>query len=337
MTGMPTLQTTFTRLFGVRHPIACGGLMWLATPGYVSAVARSGAMGFLSARTCGTPEGLRDGIRACRAEAEGNPFGVNLYISGRPVDDEGLPALAKVLADEGVRAVETAGAPPRVLLPILKEAGIAVMHKVTTLRHAQSAERLGVDAVAVVGMECGGHPGPEMTSSMVLGAQVPRSLGIPVVIGGGIGTGRQLIAALAMGASGVLLGSRMLAADEIPAHDRYKDAVVAADVTATSLVMGAVGNLFRVLDNETARAVTALEEAGETDFEVYRPLARGTLQAEAYETGDLDKGLLSMGPAAAFADRRMPVDEIIRTLLREAGDALADLQAVQTLMEDTAS
>lgn len=325
----PRLRTPFTRLFGIRHPIACGGLMWLATPAYVAAVARGGALGFLSARTCGTPEALREAIRACRAEAEGNPFGVNLTVTGRPVDDAVLPGLARALVEEGVRAVETAGAPPTVLLPLLKDAGVTVMHKVTTLRHAQSAERLGVDAVAVVGMECGGHPGAELTGSMILGGLVPRRLGIPVVLGGGIGSGRQLVAALAMGAGGVLLGSRMLAADEIPAHDSYKAAVLAADERASTLVMGTMNNLFRVLDNDTARAVAALEAAGERDFEAYRPLARGTLQAEAYASGAIDKGLLSMGPAAAFADRRMPVAAIIDTLLREAAEALDALRTVQ--------
>lgn len=319
-------DTAITRLFGIRHPVLCGGLMWLSTAPYVAAVARAGGLGFITSRSFKDLGAFRAEIQKARDLAEGNPIGVNLYMTGRDADDSVNQAYVDVLIDEGVRAVETAANSPRSVLPRLKEAGCTVIHKASVVRHAEKAAQAGADAVVIVGMECGGHPGLDFIGSMVQGAIAPDRLQVPVVLGGGFGTGRQLVAALAMGAAGIMLGTRMLVAKEIWADDRIKQRVIDADEGASRLVLSSLRKTYRVLDNATARKVAELEAAGETDFEVYRPLVQGSFQVEAYESGDPDKGLLSMGQSAVFADRIAPVADIYAEIINDADKAVARLQ-----------
>jgi nitronate monooxygenase len=227
--------------------------------------------------------------------------------------------------EEGVRLVETSGLPPQAALPALKEAGCTVIHKVSAVRHALSAQKLGVDALSVVGAECGGHPGIYLVGTMVQGLVAAQKLHLPLAIGGGVGHGAQLVAALAFGADAVLLGTRMTAAEEIWAHPAYKERLIEANETDTRLILHSLRNTYRALDNETARAVAAIEAEGVTDYERYRPLVAGALQKEAYETGDWNKGILSVGQSAAFATAVQPVEDIIDQLLAEAAAAEARL------------
>ena len=241
-----------------------------------------------------------------------------------------LAGHARILIEEGVRVVETAGLPPKDLLPMLREAGVTVIHKTASVRHALSAERLGVDAVEVVGAECGGHPGLGLVGTMVQAPLAGRSLTIPLAIGGGIGHGSQIAAAIAMGADAVTIGTRLTVASEVWAHRAYKERLVACDETASRLVMATFRNTYRVLDNAAAQRVAALEAEGVTDDEAYRETAAGLRQREAYETGDVARGLLSMGQSVVFADRVAPVAEIIGQLMAEARQAvgrLADARA----------
>lgn len=320
-----TFATPLTALFGIRHPILCGGLMWLADARYVAAVVGAGGMGFITARTFPEPARFRDELRLCRELTGGAPFGVNLYISARSGDNGVIDSHVGVLLEEGVRHVETSGMSPTPWLPRLKEAGCVVIHKVSQVRHGLSAARAGVDAVSVVGAECGGHPGLQLIGTMVQGALAPPQFDVPLALGGGIGTGGQLVAALAMGAAGVVLGTRMLVASEIWAKDAYKERIAQAGEGDTRLVLASMKNTYRVLDNATARRVAELEAAGVLDFEEYRPWVRGGYQREAYESGDPDKGVLSMGQAAAFAREVKPVAAIFAEILAEAEAALARL------------
>lgn len=319
-------DTRITRLFGIRVPILCGGLMWLADARYVAAVVNAGAMGFITARTFPDPSAFRAELQACRAMTKGRPFGVNLYMTPRPEENVMLSGHADILLEEGVRHVETAGLPPKDLLVKLKEAGTVVIHKTATLRHAESAARLDVDAVTLVGAECGGHPGLALIGSMVQIPLAAERITKPLVVGGGIGHGSQIAAALAMGADGVLIGTRMLVADEIPAHDAYKARMVSADENATRLIMTSFRNTFRVLDNTEARSVAELEADGERDFARYQPHVTGQRQREAYETGDSERGVLSMGQSVAFARKPKPVAGIIDDLMREAAQAMHRLR-----------
>jgi nitronate monooxygenase len=200
---------------------------------------------------------------------------------------------------------------------------VIVIHKTASVRHALSAERLGVDAVAVVGAECGGHPGLGLVGTMVQAPLAGRALRIPLSVGGGIGHGSQIAAAIAMGADAVTIGTRLTVASEIWAHRAYKERLIACDETASRLVMATFRNTYRVLDNEAARRVATLEETGVTDYEAYRETAAGARQREAYESGDIERGLLSMGQSVVFADRIAPVADIFAQLMTEARQAVS--------------
>ncbi len=325
----PIFKTRMTELFGIRHPILCGGLMWLADAEYVAAVVNAGGMGFITARSWGEDFGrFRAELQKCRNLTEGRPFGVNLYLSHIAERNAPMPRYIEVMAEEGVRFVETSGYLPAAYLPQLREAGMTVMHKAATLRHAAKAEALGVDAVCLVGAECGGHPGLDLTGSIVQACLAADRLDVPFAIGGGIGHGRQIAAVLAMGADAVLLGTRMTVASEIWAREEYKHRVVEADETDNRVVLSLLRNTYRVMDNETARKVAEIEMSGTTEYAAYEPYIDGRLARRAYETGDWNMGLLSMGQSAAFADAIEPVEAIYDRLVDEAKAALTRMQAV---------
>lgn len=323
-------RTRVTELLGIRHPILCGGMgPAVSDARYVAAVVNAGGMGFIVSSGWGDEhEGLRDELRACRRDTGGKPFGVNLYISRQSGGLERARRQVQVLREEGVCCVETAGASPEPLLPLLREAGIKVLHKVPAVRYAVSAARLGVDALIVVGNECGGHPGVYQIGTMVQAAHAPDAVSLPVIVGGGIGTGRQLAAALAMGAEGVLLGTRMLVAEELWIHARYKALVAAADGTESVVVKKALRDHHRVYNNESARAVADLDDRKVTDFDQFRPHVTGTLTREAYRTGDASQGMLDFGHSAVFADRVESVERIFDRLIDDAADALGRLRRV---------
>ena len=314
----PIFHTRITELFGIDHPILCGGLMWLADAAYVGAVVNAGGMGFITPRSFPTKEDYRDQLRTCREITGGKPFGVNIYVSARPETNEALGEFLDLAIEEGVAYVETAGYSPKAFMPRIKDAGMIVIHKCTTLRHAQSAVRAGVDAITILGAEAGGHPGMDMIGTMVQGALAPAALDVPVVLAGGMGTGRQLLAALALGADGMLMGSRMTVAEEIWAHDDYKHHVAETNQADTRVVMSIFNDNSRVLDNETARKVLALEAEGIDEFERYRPLVQGSNQRRAYETGDWRMGTPSMGQSCAFADDIKSVEAIFDEILIDA-------------------
>ena len=322
------MRTRLTRLLGIEKPVLCGGLMWLADARYVAAVVNAGAMGFVTARTFPDPEAFRAELQLARDLTGGRPFGVNLHLSAREGENAIIDSHAEILLEEGVRIVETSGVPPRALMPRLQAAGATVVHKVAAVRHAVAAERMGADAVSIVGAECGGHPGMYMVGTMVQAAKTAGQLTVPFAVGGGIGHGSQLAALLAMGADAAVIGTRMLVAEEIWAHPDYKARVAAADETCSRLVLQTLRNTYRCLDNATARQVQALEQAGETDFEAYRPLVAGINQKHAYETGDAEGAILSLGQAACFADRVAPAGEILDQLMAEAATGRDRLNAL---------
>jgi nitronate monooxygenase len=321
-------RTRITELFGIRHPILCGGLMWLANADYVGAVVNAGGMGFITPRSFPDAAAYRAELRRCRAITGGRPFGVNLYVSARPEANRELETFLAIAIEEGVEFVETAGFSPKAFLPAIKDAGMKVIHKCTTLRHALSAERAGVDAITILGMEAGGHPGSGMIGAMVQGATVPAALQVPVVLGGGMGTGRQLVAALALGAEGMLMGSRMTVAAEVWAHQDYKHQVDALDQTGTRIVMSTFNNDERVMDNRRAREIAALEAEGVDDFARYQPLLQGSNQRAVYESGDWEGGALPLGQSCVFTDGIKPVAQIFTQIMDEARRMQARLGAI---------
>ena len=322
-------RTKITELFNIKHPILCGGLMWLGNAEYAAAAVNSGGMGFITAKTFPDPAEFKDELSKAWDLTSGQPFGVNLYQSMRPEENEVLNGHLKIALDSGVRHFETAGLPPTDFLPQLKEANSIVLHKVSTVRHAVSAARkLDIDAITIVGAECGGHPGLELVSSLVQAVVGPDQIEIPVVIGGGIGHGRQIAAVLGMGAEAVLVGTRVLVAEEVWSHPEVKKQVVNAGAADSTLVMASFRNTSRVMINEYALEVQKLEDEGIEDFEQYWDYVKGSNAFDAYKSGDWNKALLSMGQAAAFANTIVPMEAIFDTLIDEATAAIERISSL---------
>ncbi|MBI3445026.1 MAG: nitronate monooxygenase [Magnetospirillum sp.] len=314
-------------MFGIRLPVLAGGLQWLANAEYVAAAARAGICGFITAASYDDLGEIRAAIRRCRDLSEGKPFGINVSMLPKLVQAERTQAVFDLIVEEKVPFVETSGRNPAPYLPALKAAGIKVVHKVPAVKYALKAEAEGVDAVAVVGAECGGHPGMDMVGTMVQANVAAAKLSIPLLVGGGIGTGAHLVAALALGADGVVVGTRFLVAEEIWAHADYKRRLIDADETETTLILSSLRNTARVLRNQTSATVQELEAAG-AGIDLLLPHIAGKVGREAYRSGDWTRAALSVGQSVAFADRVEPLCAIINRFETEARAALARLDGL---------
>lgn len=318
-------STRITELCGVPHPILIGGMMWLSTAEFVAAAAKAGVMAFMTPRSYEEPAAFREGLGRCLELAEGRPVGVNLSIPRHQKGGEHLPAYLDIALAAGVRVFETAGAHPGELIAALKAGGGTVIHKSTRIRHALSAERLGADALILVGMEAGGHPGSNPHPAAVLAAHAVPRLGVPLAIGGGVGTGRQLVSTLALGVDAVVMATRFLVAEEIWAHEAYKRRLVAMTEDDTTTAHHTLNANWRVLVNETVRKVQEIEARGAT-WEEYGELVRGTFTRDnAYRLGAVEKGMISGSSAVGFCDAIEPVEAIVDRIMSEARESLAAL------------
>jgi len=307
--------TRITELLGIRWPLLLGGMMWLSDARLVAAMVRAGGMGFVTARSYPSDEAFRQALRECRDLTNGDGFGVNLTLSRRATNNDAMHNRLEVALEEGVRIFETAGLPPTDLLPAIQRAGAVVIHKCAHVRHAVAAQNMGVHAVTLVGMEEGGHPGSNQLPTFLNGAYGLERLSIPLALGGGIGHGRQIAAALALGADAVVMGSIFTIAEETPAHDDYKRRVVATDEHGTRAVLSSLGDTWRVIDNENARKVASLEQAGARSYQEFGELISGDrTKALAYVRGQHEEGMLSMGPAVGFARAVQPLGDIVHRL-----------------------
>ncbi|MGY2489311.1 NAD(P)H-dependent flavin oxidoreductase [Cupriavidus sp. CP313] len=317
-----TFRTRITELLSIRHPILLGGMHHLGESRMVAAMVNAGAMGFITARSFDSLAALRDDLRRCRDLAGGQPFGVNLTLARRPEQNRNVQAWIDVALTEGVRCFETAGGPPEGLVDPIHQGGGIVIHKCPSVRHALSAERMGVDAVTLVGMEEGGHPGANQLPTFVNGAFALAQLRVPLLLGGGIGNGRQIAAALAMGADGVVMGSRFMVAAEIRAHAALKQRIVDSDQHCSTAILGSLGDTWRVLANETAREVQRLEAAGARSHAEFGDLILSSrTRQRVYADGEVDAGIVSLGPAGGFCDAIEPAAQIVAGLMAEASRA----------------
>ncbi len=315
------MKTRITELLGIQHPVVQGGMQWVGLAEMAAAVSNAGGLGIVTALTQPTPDALAAEITRCR-ELTDKPFAVNLTIlpTIKPVPYE---EYARVIVDAGVKIVETAGRNPEPFLPLFKGAGITVVHKCTSIRHALKAERIGCDVVSVDGFECAGHPGEDDVTNLILLPLAARQLKIPFLASGGFGDARGLAAALAMGADGINMGTRFMVTREAPVHENVKQAMVAASEMDTALIYRTLRNTARVFKNGVAEQVLAIEaQPGETQFEEIRPLVQGTLGKELLAAGDLERGIWSAGMVIGLIDDIPSCAELITRIVSEAEEII---------------
>lgn len=279
-------------MFGVDHPIVQGGMQWVGRAELVSAVANAGALGFLTALTQPTPEDLSKEIARCR-EMTDRPFGVNLTILPA-IDPPPYAEYRRAIIESGVKVVETAGSNPAEHLADFQPHGIKVIHKAVSVRHALKAQKLGVDAVSIDGLDCAGHPGEDDVPGLVLIPAAAEVLEIPVVASGGIADARGLVAALALGADAVNMGTRFMCTVEAPIHQNIKEHIVNSDERSTDLIFRTLRNTARVARNKVSQEVLEIEARGGT-FDEIRDLVSGQRGRRVYEEGDPDVGIWTAG------------------------------------------
>ncbi|MTD45929.1 nitronate monooxygenase [Conexibacter sp. W3-3-2] len=308
-------KTRFTETFGIEHPIVQGGMQWVGRAELVAAVANAGALGHITALTQPTPEDLVKEIERCR-ELTDKPFGVNLTI---------LPAIkpppymeyAQAIVDSGVKYVETAGNNPVEFLEIFKPAGIKTIHKATTVRHAIKAQQIGVDAVSIDGFDCAGHPGEDDVTNLILIPRAADALDIPLIASGGISDARGMVAALALGADAINMGTRFMCTAESPIHEKVKDHLIQADERMTDHIFRSFRNTARVAKNSVSQEVIKIEKEG-GDFEAVRELVSGARGKTVYESGDVEAGIWSAGLSQALIDDAPTCQELVERMITEA-------------------
>jgi NADH:quinone reductase (non-electrogenic) len=317
------MKTRITELFGIRHPIIQGGMHYVGLADLAAAVSNAGGLGIITALTLKTPADLSSEIARCR-EMTAAPFGVNLTFLPT-VTSPDYPGYIKAIIDGGVKIVETAGRNPQPYLPFLKAAGIKVIHKCTSVRHALKAEEIGCDAVSVDGFECGGHPGEDDIPNMILLPRAAEELQIPFVASGGQADGRSLVASLALGADGINMGTRFIATQEAPVHAKVKQAIVAASELDTRLVMRPLKNTERVLNNAAVERLIEKEKTlGENiRFEDIFEEVVG-VYPRVMEQGEVDAGAWSCGMVAGLIHDIPTCRELIDRIMSEAEILIRD-------------
>jgi nitronate monooxygenase len=314
------LRTRFCEVFGVDHPIVQGGMQWVGRAELVSAVANAGALGFITALTQPSPEDLVAEIGRCR-DLTDKPFGVNLTILPS-INPPPYAEYRAAIIESGVPVVETAGFNPAEHLPAFRDAGIKVLHKCTSVRHAVKAQRLGVDGVSIDGFECAGHPGEDDVPGLVLIPAAADRITIPMIASGGFGDARGLVAALALGADGINMGTRFMATVEAPVHENVKRRLVEASERDTELVFRSLRNTSRVARNAVSTEVVSILNDGGR-FEDVRDLVAGTRGRKVFEVGDLDIGIWSAGMVQGIIRDIPTVAELVRRIVTEAHQLIA--------------
>ncbi|HEX3653990.1 MAG TPA: nitronate monooxygenase [Rhizomicrobium sp.] len=310
------LKTRFTEMFGIEVPITCGGMTRVGRAELIGAVANAGALGFITAHSAGPPDALYKEVQRCR-EITDKPFGVNLTIlpsiTPLPYDE-----YREAIIDSGIKIVETAGNNPQVHLPRFKEAGVKVIHKCTSVRHALKAQVMGIDCVSIDGFECAGHPGEDDVGGLILFPAAADKLSIPIIASGGIADARGLVAALALGCDGANMGTRFMATVEAPIHENVKQQIVAGDERSTNLIFRTLHNTARVAKNAVSDEVMAIEKRGNATFADVKDLVAGVRGATVLDKGEMDAGIWSAGQTQALIHDIPTCRELVARIIREA-------------------
>lgn len=317
------MKTRITELFGIEHPIIQGGMHYVGFAELAAAVSNAGGLGTITGLTQNTPADLANEIAKCR-DLTSKPFAVNLTFLPM-VGEADYPGYVKAIIEGGVNVVETAGRNPVQVMPYLKDAGIKVIHKCTSVRHALKAQDIGCDAVSVDGFECAGHPGEDDIPNMILLPRAADELEIPFVSSGGQADARSLVASLAMGADGINMGTRFMCTVEAPIHQNVKDAVVEASELDTCLIMRPLRNTERVLKNEPVARVLAVEKekGASTTFEDIRAELAG-IYPKVMIDGDTDAGAWSCGMVAGLINDIPTCKDLIDRIMSEAEAIIQD-------------
>ena len=311
------MKTKITEMFGIEHPIIQGGMHYVGLAEMAAAVSNAGGLGIITGLTQGTPEKLANEIARCQ-EMTDKPFGVNLtFLPAMTAPD--YPGLVQTIVDSGVKVVETAGNNPAKWRPQLKDAGIKVIHKCTSVRHSVKAQDIGCDAVSVDGFECGGHPGEDDIPNFILLPRAADELDIPFVASGGMADARSLVASLAMGAEGMNMGTRFIATKEAPVHDNVKQAILAASELDTRLVMRPLRNTERVLTNSGVERLLEKEKTLGAHIK-FEDIAEevGGVYPRIMEEGEMEAGAWSCGMVAGLVYDIPTVQELVDRIMQEA-------------------
>ena len=315
------LKTRITELFGIKYPIIQGGMQWVGRAELVAAVAEAGALGLLTALTQPSPEDLAKEIARTR-EFTDRAFGVNLT-QLPSINPPPYAEYRQAIVESGIKIVETAGSLPLEHMSDFKDAGVKVIHKCTSVRHALSAERIGVDALSIDGFECAGHPGEDDIPGLVLIPASANKVSIPFVASGGFGDGRGLIAALALGADGINMGTRFCATQEAPIHEKFKQALVDANERDTELIFRSYRNTARVARNAISAEVVKLEQEGRP-FEDVAALVRGVRGREGLDNGDTNHGIWTAGLIQGLIEDIPTVADLIERIMHEAENIIVE-------------
>lgn len=308
-------KTWVTETLGIKYPILQGAMLWLSKANLASAVSNAGGLGIITAASFSNAGELREEIRKMKGLTD-KPFAVNITLmpTRRPINWEEYISAA---LEEGVKIIETAGRSPDPYMEWFKAAKVKVIHKAARIRDAKTAERVGVDAASIVGFEAGGHPGMEDVTSLVLIPRAVDSLKIPVIAGGGFGDARGLVAALALGAEGVLMGTRFMASRESPLHPKIKELLLQTAETDTIMIERSIKNAARVIKTDFSLKILAMEEKGATLDELF-PLINGARMKQAYASGETNDSILYCGQIIGSINEILSVKEIIENIMQEA-------------------
>ena len=311
------MKTRITEMFGIEHPIIQGGMHYVGFAELAAAVSNAGGLGIITALTQKTPKDLANEISKCKDLTE-NPIGVNLtFLPVMKAPD--YPGYIKAIIDGGVKIVETAGRNPSQVMPILKDAGIKVIHKCTSVRHSLKAQEIGCDAVSVDGFECGGHPADDDIPHMILLPRAADELEIPFVSSGGMADARSLVASLAMGADGMNMGTRFIATKEAPVHDNVKAAILAASELDTRLVMRPLRNTERVLNNVAVEKLLEKEKNLGDNLKIDDIMEEvAGVYPKVMQQGEMDSGAWSCGMVAGLINDVPSCKELIERIIKEA-------------------
>lgn len=320
-------KTKFTEVVGIEYPIMQGGMQHLGVPELASAVSNAGGLGTINITIYPDLDDFREALKKTKQLTD-KPFAVNISLAPGLNMGEKIRQYIAICAEEGVKVIETAGQNPSEYVPFIKAAGIKLIHKCPSVKHALKAQEFGADAVTIVGYEVAGHPGIDEIGTFVLANKVSKVLDIPVLAAGGIADGRSFAAALALGAAGVTMGTKFVASKECTIHQNFKDLIVNSNETQTMTCQRSIKNMARYAKNSQAIKALEMENAG-ANLQKLLTVVSGNLSKECYVTGDTDNCVFAMGPACGLIDSVKSVKEIIDDIVNEAVEVIERLDSLK--------